>query len=96
MKQVKAIQDNKQLVNTNNDDDYKDKLLLSKEREIFKDIYNKRLDKIEEINNKIDYNNLNYVVVRTSDEYNFNNLDDPLTLLNNIKKGKISMKKAIE
>ena len=46
IKQVKAIQDNKQLVNIN-DDDYKDKLLLSKEREIFKDIYNKRLDKIE-------------------------------------------------
>ena len=53
-KQVKAIQDNKQLVNINNDDDYKDKLLFSKEREIFKDIYNKRLDKIEEINDKID------------------------------------------
>ena len=43
-KQVKAIQDNKQLVNFNKDDDCKDKLLLSKEREIFKDIYNKRLD----------------------------------------------------
>ena len=43
-KQVKAIQDNKQSVNINIDkDDYKDKLLLSKEREIFKDIYNKRL-----------------------------------------------------
>ena len=95
IKQVKAIQDNKQLVNIN-DDDYKDKLLLSKEREIFKDIYNKRLDKIEEINNKIDYNNLNYVVVGTGDEYDFNNLDDPLTFLNNIKKGKISMNKAIE
>ena len=95
IKQVKASQDNKQLVNIN-DDDYKDKLLLSKEREIFKDIYNKRLDKIEEINNKIDYNNLNYVVVGTGDEYDFNNLDDPLTFLNNIKKGKISMNKAIE
>ena len=95
IKQVKTSQDNKQLVNIN-DDDYKDKLLLSKEREIFKDIYNKRLDKIEEINNKIDYNNLNYVVVGTGDEYDFNNLDDPLTFLNNIKKGKISMNKAIE
>ena len=60
-KQVKTIQDNKQLVNINKDD-YKDKLLLSKEREIFKDIYNKRLDKIEELNNKIDYDNLEYVV----------------------------------
>ena len=37
-KQVKAIQD-KQIVNINKDD-YKDKLLLSKEREIFKDIFN--------------------------------------------------------
>ena len=55
-KQIKAIQYNKQLVNSYNDD-YKDKLLLSKEREIFKDIYNKRLDKLEELNNKIDYNN---------------------------------------
>ena len=35
--QVKAIQDNKQLVNINKDD-YKDILLLSKEREILKNI----------------------------------------------------------
>ena len=95
-KQVKAIQDNKQLVSSNKDDDYKDKLLLSREREIFKDIYNKRLDKIEELNNKIDYNNLNYVVVGTGGKYSFDDLDDPLTLLNNFKKGKISMGKAIE
>ena len=65
-KQAKTIQDNKQIVNK--DDDYKDKLLLSREREIFKDIYNKRLDKIEELNNKIDYNNLNYVVAGTGDK----------------------------
>ena len=90
-RQVKAIQDNKQLVNIDNDD-YKDKLLLSKEREIL----NKRLDKLEELNNKIDYNNLNYVVVSSGDEYNFNNLDDPLTFLNNIKEGQISLNEAIE
>ena len=96
-KQVKAIQDNKQLVNINKDDDYKDKLLLSREREIFnKDIYNKRLHKIEELNNKIDYNNLNYVVVGTGDKYSFDDLDDPLTFLNNIKKGEILMEKAIK
>ena len=93
-KQVKAIQDNKQIVNK--DDDYKDKLLLSREREIVKDIYNKILDKIEELNNKIDYNKLNYVVVGTGDKYSFDDLDDPLTFLNNIKKGEISMEKAIK
>ena len=94
-KQVKAIQDNKQIVNIN-DDDYKDKLLPSREREIFKDICNKRLDKIEELNNKTDYNDLNYVVVGIGDKYSFDDLDDPLTLLNNIKKIKLSMGKAME
>ena len=91
-KQIKAIQDNKrQLIN---DDDYKDKLLISKEREIFKNIYNKRLDKIEELNNKIDYNNLKYVVVRSGDEYSFDKLKDPIAFLDDIKKGKISLKEA--
>ena len=84
-KQVKAIQDNNQLVNKDND--YKDKLLLSREREIFKDIYNKRLDKIEELNNKID---------KCSNKYSFNDLDDPLTFLNNIKKSEVSMEVAIK
>ena len=93
-KQIKAIQHNKeQLVNINNDD-YKDKLLLSKEREIFKDIYNRRLDKIEEWNNKTDYNNLKYVVVNNGDEYSFDELDDLLVFLNNIKKSKISLEEA--
>ena len=94
-KQVKTIQDNKLIANIN-DDHYKDKLLLSREREISKDIYNKRLDKIEELNNKIDYNNLNYVVAGTGDKYRFDDLDDPLTFLNNIKIGKILMDKAME
>ena len=48
------------------------------------------------MNNKIDYNNLNYVVVSTGDKYSFDDLDDPLTFLNNIKKGEISMEKAIK
>ena len=53
-KQIKAIQDNKeQLFNINSDDDYKNKLLLSRERESFKNIYNKRLDKIEELSKKM-------------------------------------------
>ena len=81
-KQIKVIQDNrKQLIS---DDDYKNKLLISKEREIFKDIYNKRLDKIEELNIKIDYDNLKYVVVSSGDEYKFNKVKDPIALLNDI------------
>ena len=91
-KQIKAIQDNKQQLI--NDDDYKNKLLISKEREIFKDIYNKRLDKIEELNNKIDYDDLKYVVESRGDEYRFNTIKDPIIFLDDIKKGKISVKEA--
>ena len=56
-KQAKAIQGNKeQLFNiNNNDDDYKNKLLLLREREIFKNVYNKSLDKIEELSKKMTY-----------------------------------------
>ena len=91
-KQVKAIQNNNQLVNINKDDGYKNKLLLSKEREIFKDIYNKRLDKIEEMNNKIDYNDLEYVILSNDMAYNFSVEKDPISLLNDIKSGKTTLK----
>ena len=91
-KQVKAIQV-KQLVN-NNDDDYEDRPLLSKERKIFKDIYNKKLDKIEELDNKIDYNNLKYVVVNSGKTYDFSTLKDPIFLLEAIKKGTITLQEA--
>ena len=47
------------------------------------------------MNYEIDYNNLNYVVVGTGDKQSFDDLDDPLTFLNNIKKGEMSMEKAI-
>ena len=94
-KQVEAIQDNKQLVNINiNKDDYKDKLLLSKEREIIKDISNKKLNKIEEINNEIDYDDLDYVILSKDMEYNFSIEKDPISLLKAIKDGEISLKEA--
>ena len=93
-KQIKAIQDNRKQLSSN--DDYKNKLLISKEREIFKDIYNKRLDKIKELDNKTDYNNLKYVVERSGVEYNFNKIKDPITFLKDIKEGKISVEEEKE
>ena len=93
-KQIKAIQDiRKQLISGNY---YKNRLLISKEREIFKDIHNTRLDKIKELDNKIDYDDLKYVVERSgakkdSTEYNFNKIKDPMTLLKDIGDGKISV-----
>ena len=91
-KQVKAIQDKKQIFNK--DDDYKDKLLLSREREIFKDIYNKRHDKTEELSNKIDYNNLKYVTINNNTTHNFSDITDPINFLNESKNGKVSLEEA--
>ena len=91
-KQIKAIQD-KNIVNIDKDD-YKNKLLLSKEREIFKDIYNKRLDRIEELNNKIDYDNLEHIIYSRKHIINFSQLKSPLTLLDEIKKGEMTLEVA--
>ena len=91
-KQIKAIQDNrKQLISGN---DYKNRLLISKEREIFKDIHNERLDKIKELDNKIDYDNLKYVIEKSGLEYDFNKIKDPMTLLKDIGDGKILVEEA--
>ena len=92
-KQIQVIQDNKkQLANINKD--YKNKLLLSKEREIFKNIYNKRLDRIEKLNNKSNYNNLKYTVISTVEEFEFDKSENTLVFLNYIKTGKISLEEA--
>ena len=54
-KQIDALENlkdtNKQVVNIN--DDHEDKLLHSEEREIFKKLYNKMFDKIEELIKKL-------------------------------------------
>ena len=92
-KQVEAIQDNKQLVSINKDD-YKDNLLLSKEREIFKDISNKKLNKIKEMDNEIDYDDLDYLILSKDMEYNFSIEKDPISLLKAIKEGEITLKEA--
>ena len=59
-KQIDALENLKDQENklANDNDDNEDKLSHSKEREIFEDIYKKRLDRIEELTNKIDDNNL--------------------------------------
>ena len=96
-KQVEALENvkdhKKRLVIIN---DYEDKLLHSWEREIFKDIYNKRLDKIEVVTEKIDDNNLVFTALSTEKKPDFSKKDDPLTFRNKIRKGKITIEEAKE
>ena len=70
-KQIKAIKD-KSIENikkySDYDNDYKKELLLSKEREIFRDIYNDRLEQLQLARDNVDYNNLNYEVITSGDK----------------------------
>ena len=46
------------------------------------------------MNNKIDYDDLEYVVYNKGKVFDFTKLTDPLTFLNEIKKDKISLEEA--
>ena len=92
-KRVKAIKDNKkQLTN--------DKQIIIKmncrfqRREIFKNIYNERLDKVEELTKNISYNDLTFIVESSGNETNFTKTDDSMTFLNNIKESEMKLQEA--
>ena len=46
------------------------------------------------MNNKIDYDDLTYVLTNRGKKIDFGSTKDPITLLNDIKKGKISLEEA--
>ena len=96
-KQIKAIQ-NKSIENikkySDYDNDYKKELLLSKEREIFRDIYNERLEQLQLARDNVDYNYLNYEVITSFDKYQFDGVKDPLVFLKEIKEARISIQEA--
>ena len=46
------------------------------------------------MNNKIHYDDLKYVALNSGKIYDFSELKDPLTFLNEIKKGEISLEEA--
>ena len=68
--------------------------MLSKEREIFKNIYNKRLNKIDELSEKIDYGDLKFIISSSDTETNFCELKDPVPFLDSIRKREISIEEA--
>ena len=97
-KQIDSLENlkdtNKQVVNFN--DDYEDKLLQLKEREIFRKIYKKRLGKTEELSKKIDDNNLIFSTLSTGEKIDFTGKNYLLTLLKKIRDSKITLERAKE
>ena len=68
--------------------------MLSKGKGIFKNIYNERLDEIEELTKKINYDNLNFIAESGGNETNFTNLEDLPVILNDIKTDKLKLEEA--
>ena len=63
-------------------------------KEIFKNIYNKRLNKIDELSKTNDYGDLKFIISSSGTETDFSELEDPVALLDNIKKREISIEEA--
>ena len=61
-----------------------------------KNIYGKRLDKIEERTKKIDDNNLIFTTLSTGETVDFCRKNGPLTFLKKIRDGKITIERAKE
>ena len=68
-KQIKAIEENKK--QPYNKQPGNNELLLSKESEIFKNIYNKRIDEINEFSKTINYVDLKLIICSSSTETDF-------------------------
>ena len=83
----------KQLASTNANDS-KNELLISKERKIFKNIRNKRRDKIEELANKVNYDDLKYVTESSGIETDFSVKANPAEFLNETRINKIRIEEA--
>ena len=91
-KQIKATGGNKKQLDNKQQDN--NEFLLSKEREVFKDIYNKWLNKKMSYLKKNYYGNLKFIVDSTGLATNFSELKDTVAFLDSIKKHEILVGKA--
>ena len=67
--------------------------MLSKKRKIFIKIYNKTLDKIDELSKENDYVDFKFIVNSSCSETSFNELKDLVAFLDNILKREILIQK---
>ena len=67
------------------------KEIIPKDREIFKNIYNKRLGKIDKLDKKNNYDDLIFITKRKNRKTNFRRRKGIADFLNEIKKGEITI-----
>ena len=92
MKQIKAIQNQGQ-VKIIKKYDYNDENspLISKQKEIFNELADKRLNEITELDKKVSRHRLVYRYKGKSPDEKFDKYDNVLNLINKIKNGEIKV-----
>ena len=93
-KQIKTIEDQgEKHVKTIKKYDYddKDNTLISKQRTIFNELADKRLDEITELDEKVNFNDLVYRYKGKSPDEKFNKYGNALDLINKIKNGEMKL-----
>ena len=95
-KQIKAIQNQESIKTIKKYDDYddEDSSLISKQKEIFHELVDKRIKETTELSEKVNHNDLIYKYKGNTASVNFDQFDNAFSLLDKIRNGKISLTNA--
>ena len=91
-KQIKAIQDQGQLKTIKKYDyDVKDTPFISKQKEIFNELVDERLEKITDLDKKVNSDDLIYRYKGNTADVKFNEFDNAFDIIDKIRDGKIDL-----
>ena len=91
-KQIKAIQDQKQVKTIKKYDfDPEDTPFISRQKEIFKELVHERLEKITDLDKKVNSDYLIYRYIGNIADVKFDKFDNGLDIIDIIRDGKIDL-----
>ena len=91
-KQIKAIQDQGQLKTIKKDDnDDEDTSFISKQKQIFNEVVDERLERINDLDKKVNSDDLIYRYKDNTPDLNFDKFDNAFDIIDKIRNGKIDL-----
>ena len=91
-KQIKAIQDQRQVKTIKkHDHDAEDTPFISKQKEIFNELVDGRLEKMNDLNEKVNSDGLIYGYKGNTADFNFDEFDNAFGITDKIRDGKIDL-----
>ena len=90
-KQIKAIQDQGQLKTIKQNDYAEDTPFISKQKEIFNELVDERLEKITNLDKKVNSDDLIYRYKGNIADVNFNQCDNALDIIDKIRDGELDL-----